>query len=178
MRDLSDDNELRASLRTVRDTPLKGFSEDPYAWHLDSFGIYKQKCAYNIGWAFALWPESRIYKRWFDFPDLGMKGWAIILRVWDADSNPKSPGVYEKFPGWVPPEREGEADQWITFLNAEIRDRIRESGREPVTPDPATGAIPPPAPADTEQLRTNIKRVSVITATLADTITEDERRKK
>jgi hypothetical protein len=101
-----------------------------------------------------------MYKRWFDFPDLGKKGWAIILRVWDADSNPTYPGVYEKFPGWVPPEREEEADQWITFLNAEIRARIRESGREPITPDPAKGAVPPPASGDPEQLRFTIKRTS------------------
>ncbi len=178
MRDFSDDDQLRKTLQVLRDSPLTGFSEDPEVWHLETFGIFKRQCAFNIGWTFGLWPESRLYKRWFDFPDLGKKGWAIIFRVWDADSNPKYPGVYEKFPGWVPPEREEEADQWITFLNAEIQDRIRESGREPITPDPTKGAIPPPAPADADQLRTKIKRVSAITTTLADTIAEYEKRKK
>lgn len=35
----------------------------------------KHEARYDIGYSFALWPESRMYKRWFDFPDLGKKGW-------------------------------------------------------------------------------------------------------
>lgn len=148
MRDFSDDNQLRATLQIVRTTPLDGFRETPNAWLLDSFGILKSEPRYDIGWLFWLRPESRLYKRWFDFPDLEKKGWAIILRVWDADSNPENPGVYEKFPGWVPPERENEADQWITFLNAEIHARLLESGQVPVTPDASKGAMPPPASSE------------------------------
>lgn len=142
----SDDKKLRASLSIVRATPIGGFDEDADKWWLDAFGIAKHEPRYDIGYSFALWPESRMYKRWFDFPDLGKKGWAIILRVWDAGSNDRNPGVYEKFPGWAPPEREKEADHWIAFLNQEIRARLRESGQTPKEPDPAHGAIPPPAP--------------------------------
>jgi hypothetical protein len=145
MRDFSDDKTLRASLATVRGNPIDGFDEDSH-WRLDAFGISKHEARYDIGYSFALWPESRMYKRWFDFPDLGKKGWAIVLRVWDTGSNERNPDVYEKFPGWVPPAREQEADQWIAFLNQEIRARLRESGQTPKEPDPAHGAIPPPAP--------------------------------
>ncbi|MBP6842766.1 MAG: hypothetical protein KA201_03455 [Kofleriaceae bacterium] len=141
-----DDKKLRASISIVRAAPIGGFSEDAQKWILDGFGVFKSEPSYDIGYSFALWPESRMYKRWFDFPDLGKKGWAIILRVWDAGSNERNPGVYEKFPGWVPPEREQEADLWIAFFNQEIRARLREAGQTPKEPDPAHGAIPPPAP--------------------------------
>jgi hypothetical protein len=155
--DYSDDNELRETIQLLRETPLSGLSESEHEWHLETFSISKVRPSYRIGWSFALQPESRLYKRWFDLSDLGKNGWAIIFRVWDASSNPNYPGVYEKFPGWVPPEREKEADQWITFLNAEIRARLLESGQIPVTPDPSKGAIPPPPSPDAVQLPTMIR---------------------
>lgn len=143
----SDDKQLRTSIAIVHASPIDGFDEDEQKWWLNSFSIFKREPSYGAGYTFTLWPESRMYKRWFDFPDVGKKGWAIILRVWDVGSNDRHPGLlYEKFPGWVPPEREKEADHWIAFLNQEIRARLIESGQTPKTPDPAHGAIPPPAP--------------------------------
>lgn len=140
------DARLRFILSELFSSPIDGLRSGSSYWMLGLVGIGKNAPRFTNGFHPRLWPESRLYRRWFDFPDLGKKGWAIILRVWDEGSSPKSPGVYDQFPGWVPPERVKEADQWIAFLNQEIRDRLQEAGVTPRTPDPSQGAIPPPAP--------------------------------
>jgi len=144
--DETTDEQLRLALWMIS-SPIDGISEDEDFWYLAHlFGISKRKPEFRAGYVFDLSPESRLYKHWFDFPDLGKKGWAIIFRRWDRGSNPQHPGVSESYRGWVPPEREKEADHWIAFLNQEIRARLRASGQTPKEPDPAQGAIPPPAP--------------------------------
>lgn len=142
------DARLHFILDKMFPSPIDGLRCGSAYWVLGLIGVVgKDSPRYTNGFHMELWPESRLYKRWFDFPDLGKKGWAIILRVWDADSNPRYPGgIYDQFPGWVPPEREKEADHWIAFLNQEIRARLIESGQTPKAPDPAHGPIPPPAP--------------------------------
>jgi hypothetical protein len=94
-----------------RNTPLTELEEDDGWWRFRTFAIATFRPAYNNGWTFSLRPESRLYKRWFDFPDMGLRGWAIIF----------DPGYNDVlFPGWVPPEGEQEAERWIEFLNALI----------------------------------------------------------
>ncbi len=156
--DYSDDEQLRRTLTIANCGAIDGFRETSDEWCLDTFGIGKRRPYFRSGWSFDLFPESRFYRRWFDFPDLGAKGWAIILRVWDAGSPPNHADVYEKFPGWVPPERVQEADQWITFLNAEIRARLLDAGKTPTDPDPSQGAIPPPLSPDAAQLPASIRQ--------------------
>jgi hypothetical protein len=129
--------------------PLEGLEDRSDAWFLEYVGIYKTRPEYKHGFGGYLFPASRFYKRQFDFPDLGKKGWLIVFRIWDRDTNPHHPGLYEVRCGWVPPERAQEADHWIAFLNQEIRARLRESGQTPKAPDPTQGAIPPPAPRGT-----------------------------
>lgn len=144
--ELVTDERLRLGLWMLS-TPIDGISDDEESWSLDHlFQISKRKPEFRTGYVSDLAPESRLYKRWFDFPDLGIKGWAIIFRRWDPGSNPRYPSGAESFRGWVPPEREKEADHWIAFLNLEIRARLREAGMVPIDPDPAHGAIPPPTP--------------------------------
>lgn len=143
--DLVTDEKLRLALWMIS-SPIDGLSEDEDGWHLALLEIHKRKPEYRTGYVCNLRPEARLYRRWFDFPDLEKRGWAIIFRGWDRDSDPQHPGAYETYRGWVPPEREKEADHWIAFLNQEIRARLRESGQTPKEPDPAQGAIPPPAP--------------------------------
>jgi len=121
------DDVIRSLLRTTRSRPLEGLHENADSWRLGTFGILKHQPCWNNGWTFDLLPEARFYKRWFELPDLGAKGWAIIFRIFDPAGEPTK--NYEQFPGWVPPEREREADQWIALLNAEIRARLREAGK-------------------------------------------------
>lgn len=101
---------------------IENLREDPDSWRLGTFGILKRQPSFNNGWTFPLQATSRFYKRWFDLPDLGARGWVIIFRIFDPVGEPTEP--YEQFPGWVPPERGGDADRWIEFLNAQIRARL------------------------------------------------------
>ena len=105
--------------------PLARLEQNDDAWMLGTLGIDKHQPVYSDGWGHGLHPESRFYKRWFEFPDIGARGWAIILRIWDPVGEPT--GRYETFPGWVPPERAAEADAWIAFLNDQIKARFREA---------------------------------------------------
>src|SRR5689334_3717585 len=116
------DDVIRVLLRGSCSAPLNDLEETSDAWHLFTFSILKHQPSFNNGWTWALRPESRFYKRWFDFPEMGMRGWAIIFRIFDPVGEPDQ--VYEHFPGWVPQERESDADRWIDFLNAEIRARF------------------------------------------------------
>lgn len=97
-----------------------------YEWFLGTFSVHKRLPQYRIGYSFDLAPESHLFRRWFERPDLGVKGWAIVFHA----RNPAG----EILVGWVPPERQDEADAWIEFLNSEIRDRLRGKNH----PNPAT----------------------------------------
>jgi hypothetical protein len=116
------DEALKILLAGSRKEPLEKLEETSGEWVLWTLSISKHRPVYSDGWTHDLRPESRFYKRWFDFPDIGKCGWAIMLHVFDPvdDRNRKC----EQFPGWVPPERVAEADHWIELLNAEIRDRF------------------------------------------------------
>lgn len=102
-------------------------------WSLGTFSISKLRPTYGIGWTLPLQPASRLYKRWFEFHDLAVRGWAIIFRIADPVGEPT--GKFEVFVGWVPPERERDADRWIAFLNAQIHDRLVKAGKTPQRPD-------------------------------------------
>jgi hypothetical protein len=111
------DEYIRTLLRSSADIyKLKELKEDDSAFRLRTFSIAKHQPTYSNGWTFHLRPTSRFYKRWFDLPDIGVRGWAIVFRIHDPE---------EIMAGWVTPEREHDADQWIAVLNAEIRDRLQ-----------------------------------------------------
>jgi hypothetical protein len=122
-----DDDKLRRFLRGTRSAPLENLDESDDVWRLGTFSISKRRAVWNDGWTHDLRPESRLYKRWFDFPDEGKSGWAIIFRIFD----PTNDGAkhYETFPGWVPPERGAEVDGWIELLNGAIAQRFVPTDR-------------------------------------------------
>jgi tetratricopeptide (TPR) repeat protein len=124
-----DDDLLRIFLRGTRSEPLRTL-QDLDGWlHLFTFSISRDRPVYSDGWTHDLRPESRLYKRWFDLPDTKKRGWAIIFRIFD----PQEPGTknFESIPGWVPPEREADADRWIRRLNDEIHARLTAAAKEP-----------------------------------------------
>ncbi len=109
--------------------PLTGLKDTGDAWGLAGgpCWINKRRASYSDGYHHNLRPESHFYKRAFHFPDLDARGLAIVFRLIDpVDPNRLS----EYFSGWVPPEREAEADQWIAFLNGEIKARLREAAEK------------------------------------------------
>lgn len=117
------DEYIRTLLRSSAELhKLNELKEDDSAFRLRTFSILKRQPSYDNGWTWALRPTSRFYKRWFDLADIGVRGWAIVFRIHDPD---ETYGVEELMAGWVPPEREHDADRWIAVLNAEVRDRLQ-----------------------------------------------------
>jgi hypothetical protein len=102
--------------------PLDKIEESGHEWWLGSLSISKQHREFRSGFGHSLQSESGFRKQWFEFDD-GRRGWAAIFQAFDPNSpNPELP---EYFLGWVQPEREHELDQWIAFLNSEIRKRLQ-----------------------------------------------------
>lgn len=126
------DDDIKCFLRVGRRRPIARLKETDDQWKLDTFSILKYGAQFSNGWGHSLRPESRFYKRWFEFPDIGARGWAIIFRVFDPIGEPTQ--NYEQYPGWVPPEREAEADEWIAFLNERIADRLRNTAAKRTPP--------------------------------------------
>lgn len=126
-----DDRLIRALLGGTRRSPLDGLHDNGDEWMLGTFGILKRRASYSDGWVHNLRPESRFYKRWFEFPEIHARGWAIIFRIFDPIGEPKQ--EYESFPGWVQPGNEEAADRWIAFLNDQIKARLREAADKQAT---------------------------------------------
>jgi hypothetical protein len=115
-----DDDTLRMFLQGTRSEPLQSLREIDDRWLLGTFSIFKRRLSWNDGWTHSLRSESRLYKRRFEFADLAKSGWAIIFRIYDPED--EHARRFETFPGWVPLDREADADRWIEFLNRHIRD--------------------------------------------------------
>ena len=133
-----DDNELPTSppegitpdrIRTwlkLRPAPLAGIRETTNERTFDGSPRFdKRRPQFSTGFWTGLDERARFLKRWFDFPDLGKRGWSIIFQ----DFPPPGPDC-EWFLGWVPPEREAEADGWIAFMNAETQRLLRKDATE------------------------------------------------
>lgn len=121
------DETLKNLLRGSCADPLTALEESRSDWHLDTFSISKHQASYHTGFGYALRPESCLYKRWFDFPEIGKRGWAVMFHAYDPPPDHDPRGWTEQFPGWVPPERVRDADTWINFLNGEVRARLAEA---------------------------------------------------
>jgi len=120
------DDQLRQRMATHHERPLLGIQEnEDHRWFDGNPRFEKRSPTYGVGWWFHMDERARFLKRWFDFPDLGKRGWAIIFQ----DFPPPGPDC-EWFLGWVPPEREAEADGWIAFMNAETQRLLREDAAE------------------------------------------------
>lgn len=110
----------------LRPAPLTGIHETEHERTFDGSPRFDKRWPhYRAGFGRDLDERARFLKRWFDFPDLGKRGWAIIFQNYP----PPGPSC-ELFLGWVPHEREAEADGWISFMNAETARLLRESAAE------------------------------------------------
>lgn len=116
---------IRVYMRGTED-PSPGIWETAIAWGLRSVRIDKRHPKFSDGFERDLDPTSHFYKRWFELADIDKRGWAIVFQVAPPESTQRE--VAEYFCGWVPPERGDEADQWISFLNDQIKDRLRAAG--------------------------------------------------
>lgn len=109
-----------------------GLGEDDDAifirnWMSSRFSLAKHSAAFRRPfekeWS-QLHPDSRLYKRWFEYPDVGesgLRGWEILFRVGEPGAEPAKD---EEFVGWVNSDRGHDADMWIESLNAKIRERL------------------------------------------------------
>jgi hypothetical protein len=114
------DREVKVALETHR-SPLSGIEELGSEWRLGSLTVDKKRAAWRMGWGGNLTAASRLHKLAFHFPETNQTGHAVIFRSFDKGDS----GLPEEFfVGWVPAERESDADGWITFLNREIKDRL------------------------------------------------------
>ena len=114
--------EIRVFLGIFSD-PLQRIDETNTEWWLGAFSLDKYRPTFRVGFGGGLTSTSRFRKQWFAFSDKGVSGWAVIFRSFDHGLN--GDGPEEFFIGWVPPEREADADLWLTFLNNEVAERLR-----------------------------------------------------
>ena len=121
MNGIYQDEDIKISLGTHL-TPLNGIEELGTEWNLGSLTIDKRRPAWRMGWGGRLTSASHLRKQRFDFANTNQRGWALIFRSFDRDAKTGLPEEF--FVGWVPPEREADADRWIDFLNSQIKDRL------------------------------------------------------
>lgn len=134
------DNQMRIFLQGGDKRPMEFIRETAATYAFDSgLSISRKFAHFSDGFGSALRAESHFYKRAFDFPDLGVKGYALVFRVYRPMGQPGQ--VAEYLAGWVPLDRETDVDGWVAFLNAEIRDRLVTAGIQPRPPGAADGVL-------------------------------------
>jgi len=103
--------------------PLARIKETRSEWRLGSVTVDKRECQGGTGWRLGLTAESCFFK--FPATVEGKAVIGVVMRMW----TPPDGATIEYLAGWVPADREAEADNWIGFLNAEIAKRL--AGRAP-----------------------------------------------
>lgn len=112
MSDRMTDDELRIDLG-LNASPLTGVTDTDQEWWIGPLSLSKHYPGFRVGWGHPLPLGAKFVKQWFDLD--GHRGCAVLF------VSMGTPPLY--FTGWVPPEREGDADKWIAFLNDEIAKR-------------------------------------------------------
>lgn len=120
------DESLRTLLGAAHREPLEGLQETGDSWGLgNTVRIQKSRPTFSVGFGYDLLPWSGFDKRAFDVADLGLRGWAVVFQFFPPGLLPWPKAEY--LAGWVPTERGADAEQWIAFLNDQIRDRLRQA---------------------------------------------------
>jgi len=110
--------------------PLVAIKETESEWLLGSMHVGKHEAKGGTSWRGDFDESTAFRKQPFDYPDLG-RGWAIIFRQ-TAHSRLEREAI-EYVAGWVPSDRGQQADEWIAFLNKEIRHRVEECATRDVS---------------------------------------------
>lgn len=133
-------DKLRILLQGSGRNPMEFIRETAATYAFDSgLSISRKFAHFSDGFGSALRAESHFYKRAFDFPDLALKGYALVFQVYPPKGKPGQ--VAEYLAGWVPVDRETDVDGWVAFLNAEIRDRLLTAGIQPRPPGAIDGVL-------------------------------------
>ena len=98
----------------IRDLEIQGVQDIEGSWTIGVINVMKDLPKILYRHFFDIEPESKFYKLPFDYPDLGLKGFAVILH--HRDQQPYE----EYFAGWAPPEREADMDEWLSTMNDHI----------------------------------------------------------
>jgi hypothetical protein len=109
------DAELRLELG-LHGSPLAELRETAHEWWLGTLAIHKQQALFRSGYGHTLAAEAQFRKQAFTLD--GVDRIAIIFHAFDRGD----PAEY--FAGWVPRDRERDAERWIAFLNGEIAKRL------------------------------------------------------
>jgi hypothetical protein len=118
-------SEARIKVLVAHAAPLEGITETDGEWIIGSMHVGKREPVGGTSWRGRFDETTGFRAEWFDFPDVSRRGWAIVFRHTAHASENAEPIEY--IAGWVPPEREGEARDWVGFLNREIKSRLREA---------------------------------------------------
>ena len=103
------DNQMRIFLQGGDKHPMEFIKETAATYAFDSgLSISRKFAHFSDGFGSALRAESHFYKRAFDFPDLGVKGYALVFQVYRPMGQPGQ--VAEYLAGWVPLDRETDVD--------------------------------------------------------------------
>ncbi len=118
------ETDLRISLRRWSDSlRLTGPVESAENVSLGSLQIDRLNGYYSFGYAYDTSETSRLLKRSFRFPDLGVVGHAVVFRQFDRFSEEDDPPEF--MIGWVPDEQEAALDSWLDSLNTLLRESRR-----------------------------------------------------
>lgn len=115
------DEDLRVFFRTepVSVFKIEGLVDSGDALYIGQVAIDH----HTPRWGFGMWGKlsdsARFYMRELDTEATGHAGFAIIFRQFDRSRYSEEPS--EMLAGWVEPEREREACEWIAELNARIQ---------------------------------------------------------
>jgi hypothetical protein len=115
--------ETEIRRQAVPSFPIDDLEENATGWSLGIISLSKAHPVFSYGFSGSLNHDSRFRKQSFTFAS-GAAAVALIFRR--SDHAGKDGNAEEWFCGWVPPEREPEADRWIKFLNNELRWRLVE----------------------------------------------------
>lgn len=112
--------ELRDALRIapllerIDEAHVDGYGP---TWKLGRVCVAKDYPGYEIHDLLSdLMPDAAFRKIPFAFPEENLRGFIVALAYAREGDR-----VYEVTAGWVPVEREHQLDEWLAFLNAQIR---------------------------------------------------------
>lgn len=131
--------EDRIRLVALPSYPIVELKETSTSWVLGAISLSKTYPGFSYGFGGTLNHDSRFRKQPFTFAT-GTPAIALIFRRCDVGAKTGLPE--EWFCGWVPVDREREAERWVRFLNQELRWRLVEKRERD---EQATGASDKPS---------------------------------
>ncbi len=107
---------------TLQVKELTGITESKDAYYLGNLGVHKYTPRFRAAYWFGLSDTSRFRVLPIHLPQADLDGVAVIFHQFDR--TPDEEDSFEIFLGWVPRAHQEQCDEWVTFLNQEISNRL------------------------------------------------------